>query len=225
MSIATTGQAKAQNMKTSQVVPAGFIKNDASGNFSFGNAGSAWTLLETKTVPAGPGVTSLSFTGLTGVGQFAYRLIWENPYDVSTPVITDARIFVRRNGVTASTDYLVINLSGAAAVTTTSLVSTLGHGLSNIIVPPAAPPFFMSGLWEYAHNPVNNDVGLDVAGGKISHSKMVACYPSIPRIDGAWVSGAENNAAANTTTLDIVAAQALLLRPGSVWSLYKIVLA
>ncbi len=109
MSIKTPGQLEGDNFKTDPTV-AGFVKNDSSGNFQFGQTGSAWTFLETKTLASA--ATSIAFTGLANADN-AYRLVWENPFDVGTPAITDGRIYFHYNGLpTGSTESVITNLDG-----------------------------------------------------------------------------------------------------------------
>ncbi len=220
MSIKTTGQLQGENLKTVPTA-AGFVKNDASGNFLFGQVGSAWTFLETKILATAE--TNISFTGLNGVVDRAYRLVWENPFDVGTPAITDGRIFFRRNSVLVTNNNATCvsnNLLGnLAAITFTSHNNDLL--ISNMIVPSGSVPFMNSGIFEYTFNTVSSNS--ESSSGKTMYAREVNSYPDIPQIDGRWIGGREGGATgASLTSIGISAAQTDMLRPGSVWSLYKI---
>ncbi|MEK0325086.1 MAG: hypothetical protein QQN63_05215 [Nitrosopumilus sp.] len=220
MSIKTTGQLQGQDLKTDPV-GAGFVKNDVDGNFLFGQTGSAWTFLETKvlTSPA----THISFTGLVGLSDRAYRLVWENPFDVGTPTITDGRIFFRRESVLVPTNAVAsvsTNLIGnTAAVTFTNHPFDLL--ISNMIVPSGPVPFINSGIVEYTIR--RSFTGAESGSGKCISGREINSYPSIPQIDGRWIGGWDANSSGSTlSSIGISAAQTDMLRPGSVWSLYKI---
>ena len=216
MSIKTTGQLQGKDLKTVPTV-AGFVKNTAAGDFLFGQTGSAWTFLETKTLTSA--ATSIAFTGLDGNTDRAYRLVWENPFDVGTPAITDGRIYFHRNGVpTSNTVSVITNVDGdLSALSVSNDPSNLV--ISNMIVPAGAFPFVNSGIWDYTFRNVFGSSG--AASGKTYNAREVNSYPGISRIDGRWLNGREGSGGA-LTSFSVVAAQTDMLRPGSVWSLYKI---
>ncbi len=217
MSIKTTGQLQGEDLKTVPTV-AGFVKNTAAGDFLFGQTGSAWTFLETKTLASA--ATSIAFTGLDGFADRAYRLVWENPFDVGTPVITDGRIYFQRNGVaTSNTESVITNVLGdLSAISFSTNLSNLI--ISNMIVPAGAVPFVNSGIYDYTFR---NAVGFSgTSSGKTCYAKEVNSYPGISRIDGRWIGGREANPGGSLSSISVVAAQTDMLRPGSVWSLYKI---
>ena len=217
MSIKTPGQLQGDNFKTDPTV-AGFVKNTAAGDFLFGQTGSAWTFLETKTLASA--ATSIAFTGLNGTADRAYRLVWENPFDVGTPAITDGRIFFHRNGVpTGNTQSTITNVDGdLSALSFSTNASNLV--ISNMVTPAGSVPFVNSGIYEYTFN--NVFVFSGSGSGKTCNAKEVNSYPGISRIDGRWIGGRESNAGGSLTSFSVVAAQTDMLRPGSVWSLYKI---
>ncbi len=74
MSIKTDGIINAGDFKVTDTVDAGFVKNDASGNLLFGQAASAWNLIEKKDIASA--VTSITFTGLNGTVEKQYMLIY-----------------------------------------------------------------------------------------------------------------------------------------------------
>ena len=217
MSIKTTGQLQGEDLKTVPTV-AGFVKNTAAGDFLFGQTGSAWTFLETKTLASA--ATSIAFTGLNGGVDRAYRLVWENPFDVGTPVITDGRIYFHRNGVpTSNTSSVIQNVNGDLSALSFS-TDTSNLVISNMVVPAGAVPFVNSGIYDYTFN---NAVGFaGSSSGKTCNAREVNSYPGISRIDGRWIGGREANKGGTLTSFSVVAAQTDMLRPGSVWSLYKI---
>lgn len=217
MSIKTPGQLEGDNFKTDPTV-AGFVKNTASGDFLFGQTGSAWTFLETKTLASA--ATSIAFTGLNGAADRAYRLVWENPFDVGTPTITDGRIYFHRNGVpTGNTVSVIMNVDGDLSATSVS-DDPSNLVISNMIVPAGAVPFVNSGIYDYTFNNVFGFAG--ASSGKTYNAREVNNYPGISRIDGRFLNGREANSGGSLTSFSVVAAQTDMLRPGSVWSLYKI---
>jgi len=78
MGIEVEGILTANSWRANSVPDEGFIENDSSGNFTFGNAGSIgssiWAHIETKTV--GSDTDSLVFSGLDGDAQEVYKLIY-----------------------------------------------------------------------------------------------------------------------------------------------------
>lgn len=217
MSIKTPGQLEGDSFKTDPTV-AGFVKNTASGDFLFGQTGSAWTFLETKTLTSA--ATSIAFTGLTGLTDFAYRVVWENPFDVGTPAITDGRIYFHYNGVpTGGTESVITNLDGdGSAISFSTNLSNLI--MSNMIIPAGAVPFVNSGIFEFM---VNNILAFSGStSGKNCYAREVNSYPGINRVDGRRIGGRISGSGGTMTSFSVVAAQTDMLRPGSVWSLYKI---
>lgn len=217
MSIKTSGQLQGEDLKTDPTV-VGFVKNDASGNFLFGQTGSAWTFLESKILASA--ATSISFTGLNGNADFAYRLVWENPFDVGTPTISDGRIYFHRNGVpTSNTGCVITNVNGDLSALSFS-TDTSNLVISNMVTPAGAVPFINSGIFEYTFNQISSFS--ENTSGKTCNAKEVNSYPGISRIDGRWIGGRDANNGGTLTSFSVVAAQMDMLRPGSVWSLYKI---
>ncbi len=216
MSIKTTGQLQGKDFQTDATV-AGFVKNTAAGDFLFGQTGSAWTFLETKTLASA--ATSIAFTGLN-LADRAYRIVWENPFDAGTPVITDGRIFFYRNGVPNSTAKSVItNVDGDLSPLSFS-TDPSNLVISNMVTPAGPFPFVNSGIWDYTFRTVFGFSGS--VSGKTFNAREVNSYPAISRIDGRWIGGREGTSSTSLTSFSIVAAQTDMLRPGSFWSLYKI---
>ncbi len=220
MTIKTTGQLEGDNFKTVPTA-AGFVKNTAAGDLLFGQTGSAWTFLETKTLVAA--ATTITFSGLV-VADHAWRLVWENPFEVGTPVVTDGRLYFRRNSSAIPipiTQSVITEVLGTGAYS--SSLNTAEQVISNMITPSGAFPFVNSGIFEYIHT----DIGgfSESVSGKCSIAREVNSYPNIPQADGRWIGGSEGNQGDSPATLvsfDVRAAQTDMLRPGSVWSLYKI---
>lgn len=218
MSIKTTGQLQGEDLKT-VATAAGFVKNDASGNFLFGQTGSAWTFLETKTLASA--ATVITFSGLVA-GAHAWRLVWENPFDVGTPAVTDGRLYFRRNSSAtpiSNTGSVITEVLGTGGALTFS-TNTAEHVISNMITPSGAFPFVNSGIFEYTFTQITSFS--ENVSGKCSYAKEVNVYPGIPQADGRWIAGCEGNNGGTFTSFDVRAAQTDMLRPGSVWSLYQI---
>ncbi len=95
MSIETAGQVAADNFQATAATPAGFVKNDASGNFLLGQSGSAWTLVETFVVPALTSAFTFA-TVLDGDVDFQYRIVYTASV---TSLGAGDRIYLRPNGV------------------------------------------------------------------------------------------------------------------------------
>lgn len=91
MSIETPGQIEALDFKTSQSVTAGFVKNKADGEFEYGQAGSAWDLIEAKEIttnlddvgadPFTVQPRAITFSGLNGDVDEIYLLSFNGRYN------------------------------------------------------------------------------------------------------------------------------------------------
>lgn len=241
MSIETTGLLESANYKTSQVVIPGHLKNDAAGNFLFGQAGSAWTFLQT--ISPLTDVASIAFAGLNGNVDLGYRLIWELNIPVGGPVLSDYRVYLRPNGVVGSSNSLINIGSSSAAPTRT--FDTTGLNISSFITIPPLPsttvdfrPFFRSGLVDFCTFRLTPQTsvltgfpfGRDLIAYEVQAFPQVTFHSS-PSPDtytfrvqssktiGNWTPSA------NVTSLTIAAVTGSGIAAGSVWSLYKIVSA
>lgn len=76
MSIKTDGLIEAGPFKVTASVSAGFVKNDASGNLLFGQAASAWDLIEFKT-HSGAGDFGDFASVLDGDVDDTYQIMWQ----------------------------------------------------------------------------------------------------------------------------------------------------
>ena len=105
MSIETTGLAKADTFQATAATPAGFVKNDASGNLLLGEPGSAWTLHQafdfTSDINSAGGGTAVNFTGLNGDVDEVYLLLCRFVF----PGTTGVNMNLAPNGVLTSVDY------------------------------------------------------------------------------------------------------------------------
>lgn len=212
MSIKTDQATIAKDFKTSEVsVPVGFVKNNAAGDFIFGQSGSGWTFLETQIVPAGPAVQSLTFSGLNGDVDFEYRLM----YDIVAAPNTDGQIRLEPNAV----------VTGAAAFTTTHRVS-----ISTISITA------QNNLMMCRYNPFASATDFHLFGECIlwvrsgRQRQMWSWHTEINvaqgRSDQRVHHGRWNDEISNVTSLRIFgfgAAAANVMLPGTKISLYKIV--
>jgi len=98
MSIKTDGIINADDFKVTDTVDAGFLKNDPAGNILFGQAASAWDLIETKEIASA--TNSITFTGLTGAVEKQYLLMFRCKSEGAN-VTTNEFVEVRPNGAVA----------------------------------------------------------------------------------------------------------------------------
>ncbi len=105
MSIETTGLAKADTFQATAATPAGFVKNDASGNLLLGEPGSAWVLHQafdfTSDINSAGGGTAVTFTGLNGDLDEVYLLLCRFVIRGTSGV----NMNLAPNGVLTSADY------------------------------------------------------------------------------------------------------------------------
>ncbi len=76
MSIKTDGLIEGGPFKVTATVPAGFVKNNASGELEFGQAASAWDLIEFK-IKTGTGTFDDFDAVLDGDVDEVYQVIWQ----------------------------------------------------------------------------------------------------------------------------------------------------
>lgn len=205
MSLETTGSLKAEDFKAAPTA-AGFVKNDASGNFLLGETGSAWTLLETKLVAVA--TQSIIFTGLNGNTDRAYRLIYSNPLPLTA---IDSRWELRPNGLVGTrTRVFEINNGG-----TLSSYTAVGLLCSNTILPATPGPMYSFGMLEF----YAEASGFNRRQFK---SQEVVSAPSVNKTSGTQFFGQWNDSTTLVTSLEIRSFQANVIEAGSKWSLYKL---
>ena len=104
MGLIIAGQVESPAFQTTTPTGSGHLKNDASGNFEFGQSGSSWTFLESIETLEGDGDDDLTFSGLDGDTDRAYRIVWD---DVKTTTLGDYRLHLRPNGVIGSAQCMI----------------------------------------------------------------------------------------------------------------------
>jgi len=96
MSFDTTGKETADNFSKLGGAGEGFVKNDSDGNWLFGQSGSGYTFVETIDVLSD--VTSVTFSGLDGNADRAYRIM----YDTGPMAEAPLELFLRPNGLSTN---------------------------------------------------------------------------------------------------------------------------
>ena len=99
MSIKTDGLFEAGPFKVTATVPAGFVKNNALGELEFGQAASAWDLIEFKTF-SGAGNFDDFAAVLDGNVDDTYQIMWQAIGQSSTNTCSGG---LRINGVLPAT--------------------------------------------------------------------------------------------------------------------------
>lgn len=105
MSIKTDGIINAGDFKVTDTVDAGFVKNNAAGDLLFGQAASAWNLIEKKDITSA--VTSITFTGLNGTVEKQYMLIYRCK-SAGANLTANELVVVKPNGSPAGVPTAVI---------------------------------------------------------------------------------------------------------------------
>ncbi len=242
MSIETTGQLEAEDFKTSQSVAAGFVKNKADGEFEYGQAGSAWDLVEAKEIATNlnEGVANrLVFSGLNGEVDEDYMLLFRGRYNDGAG---SGGAGVGPAGTTAFRE-IRLGVNGLTTPPTTSPVQnrilTSGHhfnrgnGLHGVFfrgnlsislsLTASQPPADFHGRLVFA-----------AAHGAGLNFRRFICTSSVNPVDplnattlnnlfdfhiaGSWLDGTTN-----LTSIEIeFDGQQTVVLPGSSWYLYKI---
>ena len=245
MSIETTGQLEAEDFKTSQSVAAGFVKNKADGEFEYGQAGSAWDLVEAKEIATNldEGVANrLVFSGLNGEVDGDYMLLFRGRYNDGAgsggagvgPAGTTAFRFMRLgvNGLTVPP----ATTPAGNRILTSGHHFNRGNGLHGVFFrgdlsfslsltsfPSSQAPADFHGRLIFA---ARHGTGL--------LSRRFICTSSVNPVDpltadalfnlfdfhvaGSWLEGTSN-----LTSLEIeFGGQQTVVLPGSSWYLYKI---
>lgn len=96
MPFETTGKETADNFTKEGGATPGFVKNTAAGDWEFGQSGSGYTFVETIDVLSD--TTSVSFTGLNGDSDRAYRIM----YDIGPIAKAPLDLFLRPNGLSTN---------------------------------------------------------------------------------------------------------------------------
>lgn len=219
MSIQTPGQIEANALQTTASVAAGFVKNDASGNLLFGEAASAWDLIQTQDFATqGPVGTPVSFSGLNGDVDETYQLI--------------IRSFIASgNGGLGQPSNLVLKVNGDPAASSNLYRSALHDGGT---LPPqgyttqlflwrqigSKASFFVYGRWvihaksdNFARN-IHGRIAYRGNSGSGSGQNMVGCY----RHPTANIVSLEVHLTLPTTPLNL----GNRIQADSSFSLYKI---
>lgn len=110
MGLIINGLFTSADYQVTDPVAGGHCKNDASGNFQFGQSGSAWTFLETKITA---GATTITFAGLDGDTDRAYRIIWDAEVQPAHQTI-DHRIYLKPNGASGGAETMAVEMSSTA---------------------------------------------------------------------------------------------------------------
>ncbi len=204
MSINTPGLIEADNFQGT-AAQAGFVKNDASGNFLLGESGSGWTLIENFVVPA----LTASFTfaaTLNGDVDFQYRIVYSAS---GFALMAGNRIFLSPNAVTTGQETLSrrFGFSGNGGFQWPKLVLaqfvTLGVNLS------------LFGDFDFtAHTGsqriLNGTQAARRAGGASAKPNGYFHY-------GKW-----NDTTTNITSLKVETDGLSFIPAGSEWALYKV---
>lgn len=231
MSIEIPTLIESNDYKTSQSVIAGHLKNDAFGNFSFGESGSSWTFLQTLTTSSG---SSITFSSLDGDTDLAYRIVWDI---FNTVALSDHRFFLRPNGDTINAQSLAVATSSGATPTrihdTTRLVAS-----RFTVIPPIGTgsisyvPFSRSGMLDFyaarPQAPGEAVMGRDMISFETMAFPVVIFTPLVgvktvtlrdsgTKSFGRWFG----STGVNVTSLTIASLVSGGLGTGS-WSLYKI---
>lgn len=120
MSIKTDGLIEAGPFKVTAPVTAGFVKNDASGNLLFGQAASAWDLIEFKVFSSPPTLHSFDAV-LDGDVDDTYQIVFQAFGPASAGFTTGNIIF---NGLAPTTDQRFVSTN----TFTTGQFANLGSG-------------------------------------------------------------------------------------------------
>lgn len=203
MSLETTGQILSDDFKTSQATPAGFVKNDANGDFLFGESGSGWNLLETKNVASD--VASITFSGLDGDTDRAYRLVYRVTTKGGNPEIS-----LRPNGISTN-QFSVIHRassSGSANVATRPELSLLQSAAVSVF-----PCFGIADFWAERFGTTGHRMFLSYQTVHCVALNNVA----FRNVGGRWL-----DTTTNVTSLVVQATVGTAVTAGSTWSLYVV---
>lgn len=205
MSIKTPGLIEADNFQGTAVTPAGFVKNDASGNFLLGEIGSGWTLLETFTV--GALTSAFTFAAvLNGDVDYQYRIIYSA--SVNTLGAGD-RILLRPNAISTGQNTLSRRVGSDGSVT---------FNTSNLVLAQA-----VSTVSEVHHLYGDFDFTAHSGQQRILIGKNVESRVSVGRTNLHFHYGKWDDLTTNITSLKVEAeGLANIIPAGSEWSLYKV---
>lgn len=213
MSLETTGSMTAEDFKAAPTA-AGFVKNDASGNFLLGETGSAWTLLETKSISVATQSITFDNSGslLNGDTDRAYRLIYECPLPLTA---TDSRWELRPNGLTANQRTVVFEVNNIGTLSAYGYTS--GLLFSNTILPVTPGPMYVFGMLEFYA-----DRGPGGFSSRLMKATEIVSAPGVNKTTGTQFMGKWADSATLVTSLEIRSLQPTVIEAGSKWSLYKI---
>jgi len=207
---------KAPGYNVSAAVSAGFVKNDGSGNFSFGElggsgggggVGTGWELIEVKDITVD--TTSVTFSGLDGDTDGQYMLLYR----------------IRKIPVTGSSRRVSIQPNG---------ISTNQNSLGRFHDPSgnnATSSFTLLNIAAFSSGALQQNVGVLILDAKTGsqgrlYTADVATYFStnVVTIDGQrrdHYAGVWRDSVTNITSLDFVSDFANGLGAGSQFCLYK----
>ncbi len=247
MSIETTGQLEAEDFKTSQSVAEGFVKNKADGEFEYGQAGSAWELIEAKEITTNLDsgfANRLVFSGLNGEVDDDYMLLFRGRYNdslgasgpgpggVGAASTTAFRLFkLGINGVTVSPPIA----SPRNALLRTTIHFNRGTGAHGTFV--RSDLLFSLSLTSFGGSKRPADFQgklIFAAKGVGVNTRGFTCTSSVNPIDPLdtsarinffdfHIAGFWRDLVTNVTSLDIeFVGQDTVVLAGSSWYLYKI---
>lgn len=201
---------KAPGYNVSAAVSAGFVKNDGSGNFSFGElggsgGGGAWELVEKKDITSD--TTSITFSGLDGDTDEYYMMLFR----LRTPTAVVLAYTMRPNGITANQNTIlsVFSSSGVASISVfPSLLLATAGALTD--------KQFMGVLYFDAKTGTTARQFISDTTLRISNQVMVFGGLRREVLAGSW-----DDTATNITSLDIVCDLTNGIGIGSQFSLYK----
>ena len=207
MSIETPGLIEADNFQGT-AAQAGFVKNDASGNFMLGETGSAWTLIENFVVPSD--TTDFTFAAtLNGDVDFQYRIV----YTAFQPVFfAGLRLFLRPNAITTGGETITrrYGMNGNAGFLMPGLV--LAQVNAHTLEAQLYGDFDFT-----AHTGQQR-----LLVGQQSENKISASGPVFSRTNGYLHYGKWADTTTNITSLKVETDGLAWLPAGSEWALYKV---
>ena len=191
--------------------PAGFVKNDGSGDFLFGEpggggggVGTGWELIEVKDITVD--ATTVTFSGLDGDTDGEYMMLFR----LRTPLASAVNYTLRPNGISANQN--TIRRTVVAAVTTTATFTTLNFASAgNVTIKQWIGVLHLDAKTgttarQIVSNSTTRLTGLTVATGGLRRSNY----------GGSW-----DDTVTNITSLDIVSDLDNGIGAGSQLCLYK----
>jgi hypothetical protein len=147
MSLKTTGSIEADSYKATVLAAQtpGFVTNDASGLFEYGQSGastpigaSIWDFLEHQVVPAE--TNCLTFAGLSGNANKIYKLVFRNLLIPSVLEITDSSNYVSGEDLVVG-ETVSGGTSGATGIVDSFVPAAVGFPGSVLVIRVTAGTF------------------------------------------------------------------------------------